>query len=47
VRIYARLIELGVETPVRNPYIAEKYKLAFEDKLYSRTIPSKIEVRHE
>jgi methane/ammonia monooxygenase subunit C len=39
VRIYARLIELGVETPVKNPYIAEKYKLALEGKLYSRTIP--------
>jgi methane/ammonia monooxygenase subunit C len=41
VRIYARLIELGVETPVKNPYIAEKYKLALEGKLYSRTIPYK------
>ena len=39
VRIYARLIELGAETPVKNPYIAEKYKLALEGKLYSRTIP--------
>ena len=39
VRIYAMLIELGAETPVKNPYIAEKYKLALEGKLYSRTIP--------
>lgn len=26
MRIYARLIELGAETPVKNPYIAENYK---------------------
>jgi methane/ammonia monooxygenase subunit C len=39
MRIYARLIELGAETPVKNPYMAEKYKLALEGKLYSRTIP--------
>jgi methane/ammonia monooxygenase subunit C len=30
MRIYARLIELGSETPVRNPYIVEKYKLTLE-----------------
>lgn len=39
MRIYARLIELGAETPVKNPYIAENYKLALEGKLYSRAIP--------
>ena len=39
MRIYARLIELGAETPVKNPYVAETYKLALEGKLYSRTIP--------
>ena len=38
-RAYARLIELGAETPPRNPYVAEVYKLALEGKLYSRTIP--------
>jgi methane/ammonia monooxygenase subunit C len=38
MRIYARLIELGTETPVKNPYIAENYKLALEGKLYSRVI---------
>jgi methane/ammonia monooxygenase subunit C len=39
IRTYARLIELGVEIPVKNPYLAEMYKLALEGKLYSRTIP--------
>jgi methane/ammonia monooxygenase subunit C len=39
VRIYGRLLELGAETPVKNPYMAEKYKLALEGRLYSRTIP--------
>jgi methane/ammonia monooxygenase subunit C len=39
VRIYARLIELGTETSLKNPYMAEMYKLALEGKLYSRTIP--------
>jgi methane/ammonia monooxygenase subunit C len=38
-RAYARLIELGAETPPKNPYVAEMYKLALEGKLYSRTIP--------
>ncbi len=36
VRVYARLVELGAETPARNPYVAEMYKLALEGKLYSR-----------
>ncbi|AIF85171.1 Ammonia monooxygenase/methane monooxygenase, subunit C [Candidatus Nitrososphaera evergladensis SR1] len=39
VRVYARLVELGVEMPARNPYLAEMYKLALEGKLYSRSIP--------
>ncbi|MGI0048332.1 MAG: methane monooxygenase/ammonia monooxygenase subunit C, partial [Nitrososphaera sp.] len=39
VRVYARLVELGAETPARNPYVAEMYKLALEGKLYSRSIP--------
>jgi methane/ammonia monooxygenase subunit C len=39
VMIYGRLIELGAETSVKSPYVAEKYKLALEGKLYSRTIP--------
>jgi methane/ammonia monooxygenase subunit C len=39
MRIYGRLIELGAESPVKNPYMAEMYKLALEGKLYSRTIP--------
>jgi len=39
MRTYARLIELGAETPLKNPYMAEKYKLALEGKLYSRAIP--------
>ncbi len=39
VRIYARLVELGAETPGENPYIAEMYKMALEGKLYSRSIP--------
>ena len=39
VRVYARMVELGVETPARNPYLAELYKLALEGKLYSRSIP--------
>jgi methane/ammonia monooxygenase subunit C len=39
VRVYARLVEIGAETPARNPYVAEMYKLALEGKLYSRSIP--------
>ena len=39
VRVYARLVELGAETPAKNPYVAEMYKLALEGKLYSRFIP--------
>jgi len=39
VRVYARLVELGAETPAKNPYVAEMYKLALEGKLYSRSIP--------
>jgi methane/ammonia monooxygenase subunit C len=39
VRVYARLVELGAETPAKNPYVAEMYKLALEGKLYSRAIP--------
>ena len=39
VRVYARLVELGAETPGKNPYVAEMYKLALEGKLYSRSIP--------
>jgi methane/ammonia monooxygenase subunit C len=38
VRIYGRLID-SYESPVKNPYIAENYKLALQGKLYSRTIP--------
>jgi hypothetical protein len=38
VRVYARLVELGAETPAKNPYVAEMYKLAL-GKLYSRSIP--------
>ena len=38
-RAYARLVELGAEIPPMNPYLAEKYKLALEGKLYSRSIP--------
>jgi methane/ammonia monooxygenase subunit C len=34
VRVYARLVELGAETPGENPY-----KMALEGKLYSRSIP--------
>ena len=34
VRVYARLVELGAETPAKNPYVAEMYKLALEGKLY-------------
>ena len=34
VRVYARLVELGAETPGKNPYVAEMYKLALEGKLY-------------
>jgi methane/ammonia monooxygenase subunit C len=30
VRIYARLIELGAETPAKNPYVDELYKLSLE-----------------
>ena len=26
VRVYARLVELGAETPGENPYVAEMYK---------------------
>jgi methane/ammonia monooxygenase subunit C len=37
VRVYARLVELGAETPAKNPYVAEMYKLALEGKLYSRS----------
>ena len=36
VRVYARQ---GAETPAKNPYVAEMYKLALEGKLYSRSIP--------
>ena len=36
VRVYARLVELGAETPAKNPYVAEMYNLALEGKLYSR-----------
>jgi methane/ammonia monooxygenase subunit C len=32
-------VELGAETPAKNPYVAEMYKLALEGKLYSRAIP--------
>ena len=39
VRVYARLVELGAETPSENPYVAEMYKMALEGKLYSRAIP--------
>jgi methane/ammonia monooxygenase subunit C len=39
VRVYARLVELGAETPGKNPYVAEMYKLALEGKLYGRSIP--------
>ena len=39
VRVYARLVELGAETPGENPYVAEMYKMALEGKLYSRSIP--------
>lgn len=39
IRTYARLIELGAEIPVKNPHMAEMYKLALEGKLYSRIIP--------
>ena len=39
VRVYARLVELGAETPGENPYVAEMYKMALEGKLYSRAIP--------
>ena len=28
VRVYARLVELGAETPAKNPYVAEMYKLS-------------------
>ena len=41
VRVYARLVELGAETPGENPYVAEMYKMALEGKLYSRSIPQK------
>lgn len=30
VRVYARLVELGAETPAKSPYVAEMYKLALE-----------------
>ncbi|HXG06414.1 MAG TPA: hypothetical protein VNI77_03710 [Nitrososphaera sp.] len=39
VRVYARLVELGAETPATNPYVTEMFKLALEGKLYSRSIP--------
>ncbi|MEM3103083.1 MAG: hypothetical protein QXL93_00190 [Candidatus Nitrosocaldus sp.] len=39
VRLYVRMVELGMETPPSNPYVAEMYKLALEGKLYSRSIP--------
>src|SRR5919201_709556 len=39
VRVYARLVELGAETPAKNPYVTEMYKLPLEGKLYSRSIP--------
>jgi len=39
VRVYARLVELGAETPGENPYVAEMYKMALEGKQYSRSIP--------
>ena len=39
VRVYARLVELGAETPGEDPYVAEMYKMALEGKLYSRSIP--------
>ena len=39
VRVYARWVELGAETPARNPYVKETYKLALEGKLYSRSVP--------
>jgi len=32
-------VELGAETPAKNPYFAEMYKLVLQAKLYSRTIP--------
>ena len=32
-------MELGAETPAKNPYFAEMYKLVLQAKLYSRTIP--------
>ncbi len=39
VRVYERLVELRAESPAKNPYVAEMYKLALEGKLYSRSIP--------
>jgi methane/ammonia monooxygenase subunit C len=30
VKIYARLIELGAETPAKNPYVEELYRLCLE-----------------
>jgi hypothetical protein len=39
VRVCARLVELVAETPAKNPYVAEMYKLSLEGKLYSRSIP--------
>ena len=39
VRVYARLVELGAETPAKNPYVAEMYKLALEGKLYQQINP--------
>jgi Na+-transporting methylmalonyl-CoA/oxaloacetate decarboxylase gamma subunit len=31
VRVYARLVELGAETPGKNPYVAEMYKLHLKE----------------
>ena len=38
VRVYARLVELGAETPAKNQYVAKLNKLALEGKLHSRFI---------
>ena len=39
VRVYARLVEIGAETPAKNPYVVEMYKSALEGRLYSMSIP--------
>ncbi len=39
VRIYARLVELGAETPGENPYIAEMYKMAFRRQIVQQINP--------